>query len=153
MGHSSGLLCSHVMTRTQHLTYLEEYNCILRFFFFFGMEQNFATFLSSIFPQSRLGDIYIYIKYEFWQYERFSRAEGRRKKAKRKSGGAGYPRGTVVKDTQELRQERGSNWKTSFSAFSLLSSPVVLRSCLLASTHERFMGRVKDTPVRPSPVL
>lgn len=97
--------------------------------------------------------IYIYIKYEFWQYERFSRAEGRRKKAKRKSGGAGYPRGTVVKDTQELRQERGSNWKTSFSAFSLLSSPVVLRSCLLASTHERFMGRVKDTPVRPSPVL
>lgn len=60
MGHSSGLLCSHVMTRTQHLTYLEEYNCILRFFFFFGMEQNFATFLSSIFPQSRLGDIYIY---------------------------------------------------------------------------------------------
>lgn len=99
------------------------------------------------------GYIYIYIKYEFWQYERFSRAEGRRKKAKRKSGGAGYPRGTVVKDTQELRQERGSNWKTSFSAFSLLSSPVVLRSCLLASTHERFMGRVKDTPVRPSPVL
>lgn len=62
-------------------------------------------------------------------------------KEKRKRGPLSN-RHAVVKDTQELRQERASNWKTSFSTF-----PLPLSSCftLVASTHERFMGRVKDT--------
>lgn len=62
-------------------------------------------------------------------------------KGKRKRGPLSN-RHAVVKDTQELRQERASNWKTSFSTF-----PLPLSSCftLVASTHERFMGRVKDT--------
>lgn len=61
MGHSSGLLCSHVMTRTQHLTYLEEYNCILRFFFFWNGTKFRHVSLVDFSTSTEQTGIYIYI--------------------------------------------------------------------------------------------
>lgn len=112
-------------------------------FFPSHIERNLATVLYLIYLRKRRISTMIFRNTIFgdanvWTNTCFPRS-------REESGERGPLSNAVVKDTQELRQERASNWKTSFSTFSLSLSPLSSCFTLVASTHERFMGRVKDT--------
>lgn len=118
-------------------------------FFPSHIERNLATVLYLIYLRKRRISTMIFRNTIFgdanvWTNTCFPRS-------RKESGERGPLSNAVVKDTQELRQERASNWKTSFSAFSLSFSLQLFHARCF---HPRAIyGPSERHSARPSPVL